>query len=442
MNNFDLIIMGLKNLFRRKLRTFLTTLGIIIGTISIVVMVSLGIGMRQSIEKSLSEWGSIDIITVTLPRENNNGDGAPGKKVKMITDKDIEAILQMDGVDVATPVITMEASMKSGRFENNWVQIKGMNLEFLNKYGLNIYKGRMLEKADKMAVVFGTRLPFEFFDKSDKNPEWQWPWDDEGNLKEPKLDVLKGNMLMNINNRGNNQEGNPYRIKVVGVTSDKNWQKNSCAYMEFKQLKKIKDKLDRENDYAEYGGRRPPKGYKQVLVKVPDREKVKAVQNSIKDMGFEARSDIDELEQSNKITMIIQAVFGGIGAISLLVAAIGITNTMVMAIYERRKEIGVMKVIGASLKDIKRLFLFESASIGLLGGIFGLLLSLGASKIVNIATSSFMEKGMGSGGNLSVIPLWLMAGSLVFTTLIGLLSGYLPARKAMKLSALEAIRTE
>ncbi len=138
------------------------------------------------------------------------------------------------------------------------------------------------------------------------------------------------------------------------------------------------------------------KEYEQVLVKVDDATNVKKIQDKIKDEGFETHSLTDILEEMNKVTGIIQAVLGGIGAISLLVAAIGITNTMVMSIYERTKEIGVMKVIGASLRDIKRLFLFESALIGLLGGILGIIFSKILSLIVNMFSASF-SGSMGFG---------------------------------------------
>lgn len=140
----------------------------------------------------------------------------------------------------------------------------------------------------------------------------------------------------------------------------------------------------------------------------------------------------------------MQAVLGGIGAVSLLVAAIGITNTMVMSIYERTKEIGVMKVIGASLRDIKRLFLFESAIIGLLGGIIGVIFSEILSFLINKFGGNFLDF-LGPGGEgtkISIIPLWLVLASMAFSALIGVISGYYPAKRAMNLSALEAIRTE
>ena len=164
-------------------------------------------------------------------------------------------------------------------------------------------------------------------------------------------------------------------------------------------------------------------------------------------MGHEAYSLNDELESFKQQALVIQAILGGIGAISLLVAAIGIANTMVMSIYERTKEIGVMKVIGASLKDIKRLFLFESALIGLTGGVFGVGLSYLISFLMNKFGSQFVQLGMmmGPGGGearISIIPVWLALAALGFSALIGVISGYFPARRAMNLSALDAIRSE
>lgn len=132
----------------------------------------------------------------------------------------------------------------------------------------------------------------------------------------------------------------------------------------------------------------------------------------------------------------LRIVLGAIGAISMVVAAISITNTMVMAIYERTREIGIMKVIGASLRDIKLLFLTEAAFIGLAGGLVGAVVSFAVSQLVNIVAAQ-------QGSDMtSSIPIWLYMGAVAFATCIGVLSGYLPAQRAMRLSALTAIKTE
>lgn len=182
--------------------------------------------------------------------------------------------------------------------------------------------------------------------------------------------------------------------------------------------------------------------YESVKVKVDDMKNVKAVQDQIKELGLEAWSLSDILENMKQTSAGIQAVLGGIGAVSLFVAALGITNTMIMSIYERTREIGVMKVLGAELKDIKRLFLFEAGLIGLLGGMIGIGLSLGISKLINNVGFNFMNGGYGDASSISVIPLWLVGMSLVFSIFVGVISGYYPARRAMRLSALEAIRTD
>lgn len=135
---------------------------------------------------------------------------------------------------------------------------------------------------------------------------------------------------------------------------------------------------------------------------------------------------------------ILQLVLAGIGSVSLIVAAIGITNTMIMSIYERTKEIGVMKVIGCYLKDIRTMFLFEAGFIGFFGGVVGIIISYGASFALNkVALLMSNNENM----VLSVIPFWLALAAIVFSTMVGVVSGYFPARRAMKLSALDAIKT-
>jgi len=139
----------------------------------------------------------------------------------------------------------------------------------------------------------------------------------------------------------------------------------------------------------------------------------------------------------------IQMVLGGIGGISLFVAALGITNTMIMSIYERTREIGVMKVIGANLKDIRKMFLIEAGLIGFGGGIVGLVLSFGISFLMNTFLAGFVGDMIGGmGSKVSIIPWYVALGALAFATFVGVAAGYVPAKRAMNLSALESLRNE
>ena len=157
-------------------------------------------------------------------------------------------------------------------------------------------------------------------------------------------------------------------------------------------------------------------------------ENVEAVSDAIRAMGYNVSSNIEYIDSMKKQFAMVQAVLGGIGAVSLFVAAIGIANTMMMSIYERTKEIGVMKVIGCSLGNIRQMFLLEAA------------LSFLMSAAINALVKG-KEMGM-TTGQISYIPLWLVLVSLGFAMLVGTAAGYFPARRAMKLSPLAAIRNE
>jgi ABC-type antimicrobial peptide transport system permease subunit len=178
--------------------------------------------------------------------------------------------------------------------------------------------------------------------------------------------------------------------------------------------------------------------YSELDVNVDDMDYVMEVQNYINELGYNAYSNAEWLESDQKTMGYIQAVLGGIGAVSLFVAAIGIANTMMMSIYERTKEIGVMKVLGCDLKDIRNLFLMEAGFIGLIGGVIGLILSFTISVIINHIAASASDYMTG----ISYIPLWLVVISLGFAILVGMMAGFFPARRAMRLSPLAAIRNE
>lgn len=180
--------------------------------------------------------------------------------------------------------------------------------------------------------------------------------------------------------------------------------------------------------------------YDSAQVFVDDMDNVTDVQKVIADMGYQVYSRMDWLEQSKQQSQMVQAVLGGIGAVSLFVAAIGIANTMMMSIYERTKEIGIMKVLGCDMGNIRDMFLIESGFIGFMGGAVGIVLSMVISMVINRFASTQVLTGM--EGDLSRIPLWLNLAALAFAVFVGMAAGFMPATRAMKLSPLAAIRNE
>lgn len=432
MSNIDLFRMGIKNLWRRKLRTFLTVLGVIIGASSIIVMISLGFGMSASLESQISEWGDLTIINVHKKWVDSS---MPGQKEVPLDNKALLSFKELPNVMAVSPTLQTYGKILNGRYETH-VNIQGIDPDSMEDFGFEVAEGRLLNDKDGLTVVFGNKLAERFRDPNARI------W------REIKVDLMKDRMSI-IMNEGymmgpgqENKKPKEYDIKAAGILTEGTWETNYSIYLPISELDKIVKEQQKDQDKRNRSRDRNT-GYDQVNVKVNDINNVQVVQDTIKEMNFEAYSLNDELESFKKQALVVQAVLGGIGAISLLVAAIGITNTMVMSIYERTKEIGVMKVIGASLKDIKRLFLFESALIGLTGGVFGVGISYVISYLMNTFGAGLMNSmGSGADTNISIIPIWLVLAAMAFSALIGIMSGYFPARRAMNLSALEAIRTE
>ncbi len=442
MSVSDMIKMALRNLWKRKLRTFLTILGVIIGTASIVVMVSIGIGMNESFQKQVEQWGSLQVINVYAVGNNSyyydDSESANinknDKKATEITVNTIEEFKKIPHVEAATPVMNEYMYFIAGKYVAD-ASIQGIDPASMEAMGYKAEQGRVLQEGDSKTVVFGADVVSNFY-----NPKLSWRM--RYDSPSPEVDILNDKVMVttdwNYGTKYADKTIKPIKVDVVGTISS-GGNDGYNVFMPIKELEKIKI-AQSEYEAKKYNNRNAEKikkgVYQNAMVKVDNMDNVKEVQESIKNMGFRASSLTDELETMKETTKMLRMMLGAIGAISLIVAAIGITNTMVMAIYERTREIGVMKVIGASLSDIKKLFLTEAAFIGFAGGLAGILVSLGASKIVNIfaiRTNSNM---------LSSIPLWLCGASLIFATFIGIAAGYLPAKRAMKLSALSAIKTE
>lgn len=433
MSKFDLFRMGIKNLWRRKLRTFLTVLGVIIGASSIIVMLSLGFGMQIGFEEQMAQWGSLTTINV-----HKGWSEIPGKEVAELDDKAVAAFKSIPNVIAVSPTLQTYGAIINGKYIAQ-MPVKGIDPDSMAAFGFEIAEGRLLTNSDELSIVFGGQMQYNFYDP--KARVW----------REPKINLMKDRMTLTLDpNYGYSYPGEKkanykeYKIKVAGVLAESNdWETNYGVYMPITEVQKLIKEKEKAEGVKPQPGKQKETGYNQVNIKVNDMKNVQTVQKTIKDMGHEAYSLNDQLESMKKQAGMIQAVLGGIGAVSLVVAAIGITNTMVMSIYERTKEIGVMKVIGASLKDIKNLFLFESAIIGLVGGLIGVCFSYLLSFIVNKFSHIFGPLlGLWDATTISVIPLWLALAALGFSAFIGVVSGYFPARRAMNLSALEAIRTE
>ena len=443
----DLFSMAKKNLLSRKLRTFLTLLGVMIGTTAIIVMMSFGFGIKDSNEKMITSMGDLTIFDVTL------GNMDEGKKPLKMNDSTIKEIEKISHVSSVSPIYQQDFALNYKKFENPYVQLVALDPKAIDTYKWEFEKGKLFRDSGEIEVIFGSKVASSFYNpKKPVEPEM----DESGNYIEPPapfdasgttMELLKSDSeVMGFDASGpvleagdSSQDKDKVKtvdVKVVGVLKErKDFNVDYNIFMSIKAyknlLKEFKMPQPAKNDYA------------SLKVKVDDIKNAREVEKEIKNMGFEVQGLFSMLDQMEKSMGVISAIFGGIGAISFIVAAIGITNTMIMSIYERTREIGVMKVIGASIADIQRLFLVEAGLIGLMGGIIGVIFSFLLSTFFNLLANHFtMQNGAEEAVRISIIPLWLIFVGIIFSTIVGVLAGYFPARRAMNLSALDAIRTE
>ena len=445
MKFVDLLAMSLKNLSRRKLRTALTVLGVVIGTASIVVMVSLGIGLSELNRELISSYGSLPEITVNNP---NNGDST--KDPLYLTDDVVKQMEKLPYVTGVYPMLQVDVLMQQGKYTSN-VTLNGVPYEYLKKIPLG--QGTLSNSSDhELKLIYGNAIIQWFTDAKGNNTYWE-----TGEL--PNVDFMGKPMFVIFDtdtyyqsqNGGEDAPKPPkkYLLKADGVVEGGVDDYNSYAYNVYTRLDLLETQLKRIFKKKAIPGQPTTKKgkpyryfiYNSCSVNVDDIEHVGEVQKKLTDMGFQASSNADWMKQSEQQSNMIQAVLGGIGAVSLFVAAIGIANTMMMSIYERTKEIGIIKVLGCDMKVIRNMFLLESGFIGFMGGIVGLIFSAGISFAIN----HFLQIGQtmtGMSGNISRIPLWLAAASVGFAVLMGMAAGFFPALRAMKLSPLAAIRNE
>lgn len=462
----DEISLSARNLLRRKGRTALTLVGVVIGTCMVVLMISLGIAQTKTNEEMLQSWGDLTQVQIYGYGMMMGSDGKP----LYLDDAAIANIKQIPHVAAATPYAqanNLEGEItagRNGRYTSDIYNLIGIDPTALEPMGFALQSGSWptntpaSEKATKLQVLVGSSTGYNFQDsrKSYNSPKrYRYEGQTDANGKElpPFVDIDKDKMTLTIKTgEGSTEKSRSWELEIVGVLEPDGakgyWTQSGIVLriQDMKMLQKIYNDMTKTKEES--------KSYDQVYVKVDDLSNVTDVETAIHDLGFTNTYSMNQQrEEMQKQVMNSQIIFGGIAAVSLLVAAINIINTMTMAIYERTREIGVMKVLGCELGNIRTMFLLESSTIGFIGGLIGLGISLIASFVLNnlstlgqgLDLSGLMGGGYymgGGGGTISIIPPWLMLAALVFATLVGLVAGILPANKAVKISALEAIRHE
>ena len=396
----DILLFSVKNLRVQGLRTFLTILGVIIGIAAIVAFVSVGDGLRVAIKSEFEKIGS-DKIFIMPGSPNTIGLSGAAFATERLTERDVKTIKSMQCSENVVAYYSTIAEVEFGRQKEAIVVYTVPvedNIRLLeNIKSFKTESGRDLRPGDRYSAVLGNKVAYDIFSKDVK---------------------IRDKVRIN---------GKPYR--VVGIMEKVGGPDDLSILVPMK----VADELGFNDNYN------------FIIVDAKESCDIDKFREDIIDKlkrargkeDFKVQTSANLLSAFQSILAIVQAVFVGVAAISLFVGGIGIMNTMLMAVIERTREIGVMKAIGASNGRIMAIFLAESAAIGLVGGIIGIALGMGISALASLLINSLANYDFPL-----VFPVWGIVIALAFSMATGIISGLYPAMRAARMNPVDALRYE
>ncbi len=443
MRFIDLLQLVGYNLGRRKGRVLLTAIGVVIGTSAVVVLVSLAVGLQKNATQQL--WGINDLTSievypgysemmVSAVKVGGGGGGGGGSSDGMVyltpdTIAQIEAIPDVKLV-VREDYLNANMELHYGKLLG-YSGALGVDVDDLSSMGLTASEGTT--ELTRGSVVIGSYINQNFF-----NPNMR---PNDPPLEPPQLLGETLRFVLIKYTQDGQEVRKTFNMKVTGVLAETRGSPDYNIYMRL-------DEITGWNEWSR-GTRinRNKEGYNMLIVKAESPDVVTGIADQITAMGLMANTPQAVLEGINSFFTVLQVVFGGVGAIALLVAAIGIANTMTMSILERTREIGLMKAVGATNRDVLSVFLGEAAGIGFIGGLGGVLLGWGLSALLNLVGLSYFASQVSESGGLpptmiTTTPLWLPIFGLFFAAIVGLISGLYPALRAATMVPVTALKYE
>ncbi|SKA78432.1 putative ABC transport system permease protein [Clostridium sp. USBA 49] len=424
----DLFQLIWKNLWKRKSRTIFTMIGVIIGCIAIFTIISLGNGFEKYITQELGTVFDTSVISIS-PAIPPSMFGAPvsseEKKLKTkLDDKVLKDLKNYDFVKYVVPKLNDYGILEYKKISTG-VSVTGMPMKNMSKDD-KLQLGRFaVDNKNECVIGYKIALTLLGYKTTDK-PE-------ESQLNK----ILRKSVKLKFSNEADPSSNEKIvNLMIVGISKESAMDdfviKTPLKVLEDVQKWKSQDAPNKED-----------KGYDNVEIILKDINKIDEAEKILKDNGYQVNSFKEIQKSIGSLLNGVKIVLASLGGISLLVASFGITNTMNMAIYERKKEIGVMKVIGGSVNDIKKIFVGEACTIGLMGGIAALIIGFIINFIINILMNFYMKQNGGlTNVKIASANIGLIMFILLFSTFIGFISGILPASKAAKLDVISSIKDE
>lgn len=449
MKGYDLFEMASRNLRESKLRNGLTTMGIAVGVASLVAMLSLGVGLQQLANSKVAKSGLFDTVFVTSPREFDDHEHDNEKKQpeqnRIVDEAARQEIAKIPNVVEVAPEIrvmtdirykdksypafmgALPESAKGGDAFDN-MQGKFFSSPTAKEAILQKDFAKTLEPDNPNAMI-GKEIVLRYAERH--APE------DKGDAASSSTDEFSFSVV---------RKEQP--LKVVGIIDQEPFggmrmisrarlflptqMADSLNMVQFSDVRAA------ANADSNKGG----KTYSMLTVKVSSAGKVEQVQEAIKKLGLRTYSILDASKSLRKFFGIFDMFLGVFGSLALAVASLAIVNTLVMAVLERRREIGIMKSLGADDGDVKKLFFAEAGVMGLVGGVLGVGLGWLMGRVINFGTTFYMRRNNMSPEDFWAVPWWLIGWVILFAVGLSLIAALYPASRAAKLDPIQALRYE
>jgi putative ABC transport system permease protein len=446
----DLTDLALRNLREALFRNALTTLGVAVGVASLVAMLSLGVGLQELASKRLSQSGLFDTILVT-PKNSFRGAGRPqreeqrGKPVRVLDEDARKEIEKFPNVVEVYPQIRFFTEV---RFNNKpfATVVAGMPESSKNSGSFDGMKGHFFSSPAADEAI----LQIEFAKELSENTDSLIG--QELLLRYAERQALQANGAGSADHAAERSGGfsvvpKELRLKIIGVVETE----PAAGYGGYGNARllipldtaatlraaQVNDLRDIVRDSAAN-----KTTYPSLSVRAKSPSQVEALEASIKNLGFNAFSLLDASKSLRTFFSVFDLLLGIFGSLALAVATLGIVNTLVMAILERRREIGVLKALGAADSDVQQLFFLEAGVMGLLGGILGVIFGWLLGRALTYGTNVYLHRQNLNSIELSSVPWWLVLAALGFAVLVSLAAGLYPASRAAKLNPVDALRYE
>jgi len=458
MKNYDLLDLAVRNLRQSKLRNGLTTVGISVGVASLVAMLSLGVGLQQLATRRLAGSGMFDTVFVTSRQDfrgydkDDDAKQPNPDKSPIIDEPARQAITKLPNVTEVEPEMRVMGEIAYGG-QTHFGFVTGLPMSARENEAFETLKGQFFSDNEANEIVILKDFAKEL---NEKDPDAVLGQD--VTLRYGERQALSadnsGRPSMGAQDTGSaDDSGDRYgfsvvrktqNVKVVGIIDEEPY--GGMRTVSRGRIFLPNGTMERLN-MAQFTDMRSSlrgtgKNYMTLMVRVKDPGKVGVVQDAITKMGFRTFSVLDATKSLRRFFTVLDLFLGIFGSLALAVATLAIINTLVMAVLERRREIGVMKAIGASDGDVKKLFFTEAGAMGFFGGLLGIALGFAIGKAINIGTGFYLQRRGLPAEPVWILPPWLIGAAIAFSIVVSLLAGLYPASRAARLDPVQTLKYE